>query len=490
MVLVAFDAEIFDEAVLNGTIMMIAVSCFVAPLVTERYGRKLAIEMEKEAGYDPSEAPQRFLVPMAYAKTSENLLDMTFVVRHHGSEEPVFPLSVVPHDEDTTAHVADAEKMLSEAVVHGSSAEIPVVPLTRVAHNPASGISRAAVERRISDIVVGWQGPGGSNSGTFGRVIDQTLEETEQQMMICHLTEPIATLERVIMVFPPLIQHHQGYRRAVGDVKRLTNAVGALLTGLCLKEDMSRIRDQVDQTEPELASSFVGFNTMEDLVTTLKKRVEDNDLVVFLSARRGTVPWSRELEQLPGRLGEFEDQSMAFLFLTDVELESGDSVGKSKALSSRLDAKRTLVGLKEESEEEAVRRLLETRFEAGDERLEALVSDLGGKDSGFSRELHNEVLSLNARTEAVKRSRVFVATMAQDVDSPSEPGERIRAVTIVLSPQDTSLQEHLDIFKSVTDLVSRVDDMDALTAVDDKFTLVEELRRLADDESARYPAKE
>ncbi len=253
---------------------------------------------------------------------------------------------------------------------------------------------------------------------------------------------------------------------------------------------MSRIRDQVDQTEPELASSFVGFNTMEDLVTTLKKRVEDNDLVVFLSARRGTVPWSRELEQLPGRLGEFEDQSMAFLFLTDVELESGDSVGKSKALSSRLDAKRTLVGLKEESEEEAVRRLLETRFEAGDERLEALVSDLGGKDSGFSRELHNEVLSLNARTEAVKRSRVFVATMAQDVDSPSEPGERIRAVTIVLSPQDTSLQEHLDIFKSVTDLVSRVDDMDALTAVDDKFTLVEELRRLADDESARYPAKE
>ena len=487
VVLVGFDEGIFDEAVLNGTILMIAATCFVAPMVTERYGRKMALAAKEESSFDPSEAPQRFLVPMAYAPTSQNLLDMTFVLREHHSEEPVFPLSVVPHDGDTTAQIADAEQMLSEAVVHGSAAEVPVVPLTRVDHNPASGIARAAMERRISDVVVGWQGPGKTKQGYFGRVTDQILTETEQQVMICHLTQPIATVKRVIAVFPPLIEYHQGYTRAIGDVKRLTNAVGAVLTGLCLKEDMHKIRSKVDTTEPELASSFVGFDSMDDLIDTLERRVEDNDLIVFLTARRGTAPWTPQLEQLPQQVDGLYGHSMAFLFLTDLELEVPEATVAPKTLSAAIQPRRSICRLETDSLEDAMRRLLETHFDVDDERLEPLLDKLLSEATASERKLTNQTLLLHERTDAVRRNRVFFATFATGIESPWAADRIIRTVGIVLSPGDASLQGHLDRFRQLNDIALRIRDLDEFTTITDRNRLTEELRRLADDDSATFP---
>ena len=488
VVLVAFDEGIFDEAVLNGTIVMIAVSCFVAPMVTERYGRKMAISAEREApAGDPTEAPQRFLVPMAYAQTSSFLLDMTFAIRGHSSEEPVFPLSVVPHDGDTSAHVADAEQMLSKAVIHGSAAEVAMVPLTRVDHNPASGITRAAVERRISDIVMGWAGPEQEVRGVFGAVTDSLLDSSEQQVMICSIHQPIGTIKRVIVVFPPLIQYHSGYARAIRDVKHLASEVGALFTGLCLKDEMAKIRARVDTIDPELASSFVGFGSMEDLVSTLEKRVEENDLIVFLTARKGTVPWTPELEQIPSRVRSLADHAMAFLFLTDMELqETQTGAPTARGPSAFLQPRRTLAHLSADDEATAVRQLLETHFEPTDERLEVVLEQLSSDESGFSRELVNHFQLMSARTEAVRRTRVFVGICPDGLGA--EEQESIRGIIIVLNPSETALQAHLDLFSQFGHIINRVDDVEALTSLDDKTSILEELRRLADDTEAHFPA--
>ena len=487
VVLVAFDEGLFDEAVLNGAIVMIAVTCFISPMVIERWGKKMAVSQQEGDGGEPTEAPQRFLVPMAYKKTSENLLDMTFALRDHHSEEPVFPLTVVPHEGDTTAQIADAEEMLSEAVVHGSAAEVPVVPLTRVDHNPASGITRAAIERRISDIVVGWKGPGETKRGVFGRVTDQMLEETEQQTMICSLTQPIATFKRVVVVFPPRIEYHQGYSRAIRDIKHMANELGALFTGLCLKDEMSKIRDRVDTIEPELATSFVGFGSMEDLVQTLKRRVEENDLILCLTARKGTVAWTPQLEQMPGRMAELSDYSVAFLYLTDLQLEQMDRA-PTKTTASYLSPRRILPRLQADSETEAVQTLLETHFQTDDPQLQQLVEELVSERRGMARELTNETLLLNARSEAISRTRVFFGTFPAGVEAGRDD-ETIHAIFIVLSPMDTPLQKHLDLFSEVGNIVTRIGDIDALGAIDDKVRLLEEIRRLAADKSASFPAR-
>lgn len=489
VVLVAYDVGLFSEAVLNGTIVMIAVTCFVSPMVTERFGRKMALAQEQEGGGGEDEAPQRFLVPLSNAEHAQALLDFTFLVREHGSEEPVFPLSVVPEDADTAQAVATAERMLSAAVVYGASAEVPVVPVTRLAHNPASGIARAMMERRVSDLVLGWSGPSSASRSPFGKITDQLLEQTEQQVFVCHLTQPSNTVKRVIIVFPPLIEYHPGYSRALRDIKRLTNAMGALLTGLCLKDEMRRIRARFDTIKPEIASSFVGFNTMEDLVQTLERRVEEHDLLVFMSARRGTVPWSPELEALPGRLENLASYSSSFLFLSDIDVAQLPVATEEEGLAEQFKLRRVRVAIEERPEREALLALLSSYFGedapegARQEVVEALLRD----DPGFSRELVDGVMLVNARSEHVHRQLVFVGTSLEGFETKARADAPVHLVLVAISPDETSLQEHLALFSELGSLATRVVEPAQLAQLETATEVVEELKRLARDPQAVFP---
>ncbi|WP_230470351.1 cation:proton antiporter [Lujinxingia vulgaris] len=492
VVLVAFDVGLFDEAVLNGTIVMIAVTCFVSPMVTERFGRKMALAQEEQGGSGDDEAPQRFLVPLANAAHARALLDFTFLVREHGSEEPVFPLSVVLEEGDTAQAVAAAERMLSAAVVHGASAEVPVVPVTRVAHNLASGIARAVMERRVSDLVVGWSGPASSSAArraNFGVITDQLLQQTEQQVFINHLTQPINTVRRVIVVFPPLIEYHPGYTRALRDIKRLTNAMGALLTGLCLKDEMRRIRGRFDTIKPEIASSFVGFTTMEDLVVTLQRRVEEHDLLIFLSARQGTLPWSPELEALPARLEALASYSMSFVVLSDIDEAQLPAADEEPGLAEAFKARRVRVAMEETEEREALHTLLSCYFEDDasqtyrQEVVEALLRD----DPGFTRELIDGVMLVNARSEHVHHPLVFAATRAEGFKTEARADAPVYLMLVALSPLESSLQEHLERFSELGALATQVLDAEALAQLETPTELAEELKRLARDTRAIFP---
>ncbi|RVU42231.1 cation:proton antiporter [Lujinxingia sediminis] len=493
VVLVAFDVGLFDETVLNGTIVMIAVTCFVSPIVTERFGRRMALAQEAQGGSTEDEAPQRFLVPLANAAHARALLDFTFLVREHGSEEPVFPLSVVPEEGDTAQAVASAERMLSAAVVHGASAEVPVVPVTRMAHNLASGMARAVLERRVSDLVVGWSGPAppspSARRANFGVITDQLLQQTEQQVFINHLTQPINTVRRVIVVFPPLIEYHPGYTRALRDVKRLTNAMGALLTGLCLKDEIRRIRGRFDTIKPEIASSFVGFNTMEDLVVTLQRRVEEHDLLIFLSARQGTLPWSPELDALPTRLQALAAYSMSFLFLSDIDEAKLPAADEEQGLAEAFKPRRVRVAMEETDEREALYTLLSSYFEedASQTHLQEVVEALLRDDPGFSRELVDGVTLVNARSEYVHHPLVFAATRPEGFQTEARTESPVFLMLVALSPLESPLQEHLELFSELGALATRVLDARSLAQLETPTELVEELKRLARDTQALFP---
>jgi hypothetical protein len=166
---VGLEIGLFGEAVVNAVIIMIVVTVFVGPSLVERFGRELALQEERRP-YDPSEAPRRILIPISNPATADALMDIAFLLRGKDSEEPLYPLMVVRGTEQgSEAQVAEAEKMLSHAVLYAAGADVPVAPLTRVDQNIATGMSRAMAETRTSIVVVGWDGRNsGVRTAVFG----------------------------------------------------------------------------------------------------------------------------------------------------------------------------------------------------------------------------------------------------------------------------------------------------------------------------------
>lgn len=201
-VLVGFNLGLLNEDVLNGTIIMILVTCIVSSFVTEHSGRRLAI-YESEKKPDVKDFPERILVPVSNPATIEPLVDLAIMLRDPNSQEPIYPLTVVKDNEEAKEKIAFNTKALQKAMKDASATEIPVHIASRVDVNTTSGILRAMKELMISEVVMGWNGKITAKDMIFGSVLDSLLQNSRQMILVSKIIYPLNTIKKVIVAVPP-----------------------------------------------------------------------------------------------------------------------------------------------------------------------------------------------------------------------------------------------------------------------------------------------
>ncbi len=151
-VLVGFRIGLLNENVLNGTILMILVTCIISSVVTEKAAVKQAI-IDNEQTADQSEIPERILVPIANADTMEQLIDLAVLVKNPKSVEPIYPLMVIKDDVQSKEKLLESDKLMQKAKHYAAATATDVDVLTRVDLSVTNGIVRAIKDRMITEVV-------------------------------------------------------------------------------------------------------------------------------------------------------------------------------------------------------------------------------------------------------------------------------------------------------------------------------------------------
>lgn len=469
---VGLEIGLFGEVVVNAVIVMILVTVFVGPSLVERFGKKLALKEERKP-YDPSEAPRRILIPVSNPATADALMDIAIFLRGQESEEPLYPLMVVRGTEQgSEAQVAEAEKMLSHAVLYAAGADVPVAPLTRVDRNIATGVSRAMAETRTSIVVVGWDGrQSGSRTAVFGTVLDQLLQQTRQMVIVAKMGHPLNTTQRIVVVVPPRADRHPGFLTAAGALKTLGSEVGARFEALVIEEDPARYQALFQKAKPELPMEFAGVEGWGPLLWELRTRLEPQDLVVVLSSRRGTVTWHRELEKLPAQLSSLVPESFLVVYPSEVETEGGRPEPGSETLPFSLEPERVVFDLPGGHYREAMETLLSSQFGEDQGVLSDICDRLAVSEEEFSSEIRPGVALPHALVPELDEPLMFLGVSPDGIRFPhcSEP---VHLVFILLGPQEKR-SEHLRLLTRVARIVRQADDLEELEAVRDLATLYE-----------------
>lgn len=299
IVLIGFEVGLFDEHVLNGVILMMLVASVLSPAIVDRYGRAV-VRAERELAYDPGDAPRRVMVPFSKASHhAERLLDLALIVRSDEPSEPLYTLSIARPGPGADAEVAALETSLEETASYVAGADVPVESRTRIDRNVASGIVRAVRENRISTLVVGWDGAPSRRQRTFGRVIDRVLARTTQLVIVAHVRQPVNTTTEVIVVLPPGIVRNEGFGEVVHTIEHVADEVGAPIRVLAVSDEPDAYSSAFDQVEPDVPTTVERVGRWDQLYDHLEAAVDEDHLVVAVSARRGTVGWDGELETLP-----------------------------------------------------------------------------------------------------------------------------------------------------------------------------------------------
>ncbi len=296
-VLIGFQIGLFDDAVLNGSILMILVTCFVGSLFAERSARRILIEQE-ESVLEQAEWPQRIVVPIANPATIGKLMSLAVMIRESGSVEPIRALSVVTESESSERLLAQNEKRLAPVVKEATAVDVPVRLVNRLDMSPARGIIRAITELRATHLIIGWNGKVTTRERIFGSVLDRVVGNSKQQIIICKLEHPLNTLQRALLLLPPNVEHEPGFTPLVHTVKQLAQQISVKIWVVCARQSEVAIKRMVEQIKPTVEITCQSYEDFANLDQIWQETTTD-DLVMLVSARRNTISWQPSLEQLP-----------------------------------------------------------------------------------------------------------------------------------------------------------------------------------------------
>ncbi|MGK2863161.1 MAG: cation:proton antiporter, partial [Chitinophagaceae bacterium] len=305
IILVGFKAEILDENILNGTIILILITCIVASLVTEKAAKKIVMESENDiSGLVNVNGvhSEHILLPIANVSNLEKLLELAIFIKDKKSANPVSILSVVANNIEAENNTLKKRNRLEQVVSQASAAEIKVNIITSTDHNSASGIARISKEIMANIIVLGWPKRTGFIEKLIGEKVDSILSNTDKTTFICHLEQPLVLHKRIVIAAPPLTEHEIGFSLWVIKIAHLAQELSLPIL-LYSNETTEKAVEELFKNV-RLTSSFTAklFTDWENFLL-LSEDVHKEDLFVLVSARKGSASYLGVLDNLPDKLG-------------------------------------------------------------------------------------------------------------------------------------------------------------------------------------------
>lgn len=190
-VLVGYNLKIFDESVLNGTIVMILVSVMVGSAAVQYAGRRLAAERGDEVGIARE---RRVLIGVGKAESAGRLLELAMAIRGEGRLKA---LAVLPIGDTDPRSVAEAERKLRGLAEKASAAGLALERAHRADRSLASGLAHGAAEFLVGDLVIGW----GERKSLFdtqhNQLLRELLAETDARVTAARLESALGMVERI-----------------------------------------------------------------------------------------------------------------------------------------------------------------------------------------------------------------------------------------------------------------------------------------------------
>lgn len=329
IILVGYRAGILDVYILNGTIILILLTCIVASVSTQRAARKIVIGEESEPLSTESMgefAQEKILVPIANPTNIGQHVELALLLKDKGSINPVSLLGVVPNNEEAEKNILSFRKQLQEFVSTATAAEVYVDIITTIDHSPVDGIMRTARETMTDIVILGWPGRAGLWDKLLGEKIEMIIKSTDKNLFVCHVDQNLILNRRIVVISPPLVEKEDGFGMWVNKISKLSSELS--IPVLHLGHPDTRIAMmEINKSTNFTFEPFVDWSNPMSCGDKIKK----DDLILLVSAHPGYISHIPVLESLPTRIeNRFPDHNRIVVYpkqhQVDQLIESDDHI--------------------------------------------------------------------------------------------------------------------------------------------------------------------
>lgn len=296
---------LFGDAILNGTIVMILVTCTISSLATERAARFLAVQADRiDNEMTEEKLVDRILIPIYNPETLNSLMDLAVLLKVNKSKEPLYAVNVSNDTKGDVGSLDRGKKLLERAARIATATDNTVRMISRYDANVTSGIIHTIKENAITEVVMGLHHKAHFADSFFGAKTENLLKATNQMILVYKSIQPLSTIKRLIVAVPAKAEFEAGFVKWYDRVKNISKQIGATVSFFADPDTLEQLKILARRNKFGVETKFEVLDDWDDFLM-LTREVGDNDLFVVISSRKSAISYNPAMEKLPLQLSKY-----------------------------------------------------------------------------------------------------------------------------------------------------------------------------------------
>ena len=301
--MIGFRYGLLTENLMNGAVVMILISCIVAPVATQRAARRMRMTIvDSTLETDVTEHPgyARQLVAVANPVTAEGLLRMAAFMRSPDNKEEISLLFVRSSDEPRI--VESGREAMRVASAAALAMNMGVKEVERYDLNIVAGLTNTLKERNATELLIGLHRRSNVVDSFFGSMTEQLLRQTDKMVFLSRCFIPVDTVVKIFVHVPRNAEYESGFRSWVARVANLAGQIGCKVVFIAYSDTAHFIEEFIREQDYPFSRTYRCMESWDDFII-LSSQVGEDDLFIMVSARRESISYSSDLDNLPSFIG-------------------------------------------------------------------------------------------------------------------------------------------------------------------------------------------
>lgn len=317
--------RLLNEHVLNGSILLILISCTISSFISMSSAQKIAEQDNEETISGNSHEQENILLALNHETTVERMVNLGILIKAHSNTENLFALNVINEDKNESS-VKNAEKLLHHATDMAAAADVKLQPLKRYDNDVINGVNNVIKEQNITDLIIGLEDSKGFSTSFTDNLYNGYLQRDDVNVLVYHAVQPLATIKNHAVMIPENAHKEAGFFHALLRVWNIARNSGATISFYASEEILNILHKIVKKANIE--AEFIIMNTWKDGEKTATQ-LKDNEALIILMAKRGMKSYIPQMRLIPEHLNRYLSDKNYLLIFPFSEFENTNSEKRS-----------------------------------------------------------------------------------------------------------------------------------------------------------------
>lgn len=313
--------RLLNESVLNGTILMILVTCTIASFAAQKGAHNLAVQ-EVASEEEKPEKPEHILIPVSNEETVEELVNLSLAIKSKINTNGLFALKVIDNHSDTTDEktLKQSKRLLATAVNTAAATDTRLKELLRYDLSISNAISSVIKERDITDMVLGLHKEKDIPAAFLGHIVESVLHRSSVSTFIYKPVQPLATIKRHLIVLPHEAEKEVGFYQIIDRLWNMVQNTGSKAVCYGTKETLDVLQKRFAKRSGEV--TYTEFGNWDDFLIVFRDVKPDDSMWVVLSRKEG-LSYEVNMPRIPGYLNKYF-QANSFVLAYPVQASTNE----------------------------------------------------------------------------------------------------------------------------------------------------------------------